>query len=215
MRTVSDLALANNGELDAVLRSGFPGENRTVEEQLTHLIATIGENMSVRRMASLSVNNGVVSSYIHTAAAPGLGRIGVILALESEGDTAALETLGKQLAMHVAAANPEAVTEDEVDADLVARERTVQVDKARESGRPEEIIEKMVEGRMRKFFEDVALLSQTYVIDGESKVAQVLEAQAKELGKPIKIVGFVRFELGDGIEKDEGDFAAEVASMAG
>jgi elongation factor Ts len=215
VRTVADLALAHDGSMEAVSGAAYPGEARTVAEQLTHMIATIGENMALRRMAALRVSQGVVASYVHTPAAPGVGKIGVIVALESAGDATRLEALGKQLAMHIAAAAPQAVSPEQLDADVVARERQVLVQQARESGRPEEIIQKMVEGRMRKFFEDVALLSQTWVIDGESKVEKVIAAAAKDAGADIKVTGFVRFVLGEGIEKESGDFAAEVASMAG
>lgn len=212
---VSGLALAHDGDRDAVLQAGYPGEDRTVDEQLTHLIATIGENMAFRRAGAVSVNKGVVSSYMHTATAPGLGKIGVVVGLESDADPAALDELGKQLAMHIAATNPQAVTQDEVDPELAAREKAVLVEQARESGRPEEIIEKMVEGRMRKFFEEVVLLSQTWVIDGDNKVEQVIDAKSKALGSPIAVTGFARFALGEGIEKQDDDFAAEVAAMAG
>ncbi len=215
VRGVAELALANGGNIDAVMKAGFPGESRTVEEQLTHLIATIGENMAVRRMASVTVGEGVVASYMHTAAADGLGKIGVIVGLESAGDAGALDALGKQIAMHIAAASPQAVTADELDQDVVERERAVLVEQAKESGRPDDIIQKMVDGRMRKFFEEVVLLSQTFVIDGERRIEKVLEDEAKNVGAPIKIAGFVRFALGEGIEKGEDDFAAEVAKMAG
>ncbi len=215
VKTVADLALANDGNQDAVIASGFPNESRTVAEQLTHMIATIGENMAVRRMAALKVNQGVVSSYIHNPAAPGLGKIGVIVALESAGDTAKLDAFGRQLAMHIAAAAPQSLSTDDLDADLVARERQILVQQARDSGRAEDIIQKMVDGRMRKFFEEVVLMSQTWVIDGESKIDKVVAGLAKDLGTDVKVTGFVRFVLGEGIEKNEGDFAAEVAKMAG
>ncbi len=215
VKTVADLALANEGNQDAVIASGFPNESRTVAEQLTHMIATIGENMSLRRMAALKVNQGVVSSYVHNPAAPGLGKIGVIVALESAGDTARLDAFGKQLAMHIAAAAPQSLSTDDLDPAIVERERQVLVQQARESGRAEDIIQKMVDGRMRKFFEEVVLLSQTWVIDGESKIDKVVAGLAKELGTDVKVTGFVRFVLGEGIEKNEGDFAAEVAKMAG
>ncbi len=215
VKTVADLALANDGNQDAVIASGFPNESRTVAEQLTHMIATIGENMAIRRMAALRVSQGVVASYVHNPAAPGLGKIGVIVALESAGDTGKLEAFGRQLAMHIAAAAPQSISTDDLDADLVARERQILVQQARDSGRAEDIIQKMVDGRMRKFFEEVVLLSQTWVIDGESKIDKVVAGLAKELGTDVKVTGFVRFVLGEGIEKNEGDFAAEVASMAG
>lgn len=215
VRTVADLALANDGDTDAVQNSGYPSENRTVSEQLTHLIATIGENMSLRRMASLSVPNGTVGSYVHNAAEPGLGKIGVLVAVESEADEVALQELGKQLAMHVAAANPQSVSRDDLDPAIVERERDILAQQARDSGRPEDIIEKMVEGRLRKFFEESVMLSQTWVIDGETTVEKVLDAKAKELGAPVKVTGFIRFSLGEGIEKRDEDFAAEVAAVAG
>lgn len=201
VRTVSDLALANDGDADAVQNSGYPGENRTVSEQLTHLIAIIGENMALRRMASLSVPKGTVGSYVHNAAEPGLGKIGVLVAVESEADEAALQDIGRQLAMHVAAANPQAVSREDLDPEIVQRERDILAQQARDSGRPEDIIEKMVEGRLRKFFEESVMLSQTWVIDGETSVEKVLEAKSKELGTPVKLTGFVRFGLGEGIEK--------------
>jgi elongation factor Ts len=215
VKTVADLALANEGNQDAVIASGFPNESRTVAEQLTHMIATIGENMSLRRVAALKVNQGVVSSYVHNPAAPGLGKIGVIVALESAGDTARLDAFGKQLAMHIAAAAPQSLSTDDLDPAVVERERQVLVQQARESGRAEDIIQKMVDGRMRKFYEEVVLLSQTWVIDGESKIDKVVAGLAKELGTDVQVTGFVRFVLGEGIEKNEGDFAAEVAKMAG
>lgn len=214
-RTVAELSLANVGDMEAVQNSGYPGEDRTVSEQLTHLIATIGENMSLRRMASLSVPKGIVGSYVHNVTSPGLGKIGVLVAVESEADEAALQELGKQLAMHVAAANPQSVSRDDLDPEIVEREREILAQQARESGRPEDIIEKMVEGRLRKFFEESVMLSQTWIHDGEMTVEKVLEAKAKELGSPIKIAGFVRFGLGEGIEKRDEDFAAEVAAVAG
>lgn len=215
VRTVADLGLANDGDLETIRSSGYPGENRTVDEQLTDLIATIGENMSLRRAISLSVSKGVVTNYIHNAVAPGLGKIGVLVALESEADEASLEELGRQLAMHIAAASPQSVSQDDLDPASVEREREFLTQQARDSGRPEEIIEKMVEGRLRKFFEEAVLLSQTWVHDGESKVEKVVEAKAKELGKPVTVSGFARFVLGEGIEKKEEDFAAEVAAVAG
>ena len=213
--TVAGLSRTAGGDRDVVMGTAYPGEDRTVEEQLTHLIATIGENMAFRRSAALSVSQGIVSHYIHTATAPGLGKIGVIVALESGADAAALEELGKQLAMHIASTNPQAVTQGDVDPDLVAREKAILVEQARDSGRPEEIIEKMVEGRMRKFYEEIVLLSQAWVFEDKKKVADIIDAKAAEVGTAIAVTGFVRFGLGEGIEKEEDDFAAEVAAMAG
>lgn len=209
---VVKVVLDKDGDQDAVLAADYPGTGRSVADQLTDNIATIGENMSFRRCTALKVSNGVVASYIHSALKPGMGKIGVLVALESEGDTAALEGLGKQIAMHVAAARPEFLDRDSVDASALERERAVLVEQARESGKPEEIIEKMVEGRIRKYYEEVCLLDQTFVIDGETKISKVVENAAKDAGAPVKLVGYARFELGEGIEKKEDDFAAEVAA---
>jgi elongation factor Ts len=176
-----------------------------VAEELTKLVATIGENLQLRRAATVSVENGVVGTYMHAATLPGLGRIGVLVGLSSTADATALEPLAKQLAMHIAAAVPQSVSVASLDPELVARERAVLAEQARESGRPENIIEKMVEGRLRKFYEDSVLLEQTWVHDGESRVAKVIEDAAKNLGAPIEIAGFVRFALGEGIEASESD----------
>lgn len=211
VRTIAELALANEGDMDAVMEAGYPETDRTVAEQLTNNIATIGENQSVRRMTCLSVNDGVVASYIHNAAAENVGKIGVLVALESAGDKAQLEALGKQIAMHVAAASPLGLTEDDIDAETVAREEAIFKDQALASGKPAEIVEKMMVGRMRKYFEQVVLLKQTFVIDGERSIEKVVADLAKELGTDVKLTGFVRFQLGEGIEKEETDFAAEVA----
>ena len=214
VKTTAKLALAIDGDIDALKAAAYPGEQRSVEEQLTHLIATIGENMSIRRIANISVGTGVLAPYIHNALADGIGKIGVIVGLESEGDAAQLGVLGKQLAMHVAAAKPQAVSRDELDQDAAERERAVLTEQAKESGRPAEIIEKMGDGRMRKFFEEVCLVDQTFVIDGESKVSDAVAAAGKEAGGDITVKGFEMFVLGDGIEKEEEDFAAEVAAVA-
>jgi elongation factor Ts len=208
---VSALAL-DAGDIDALKAATVPGSGRTVEDELTHQIATIGENMSLRRMARLEVPEGAVSAYVHNAVVDGLGKIGVIVALKSAGDAAKLEALGKQVAMHVAAARPEAVDVASVDSTAVDREREVLADQARASGKPEEIVQKMVEGRLRKYYEEVVLMEQTWVIDGESKVKAVIEAAGKDLGAPVEVAGFVRFTLGEGIEKQESDFASEVAA---
>ena len=205
---------AGAGDIDALKAVAYPGEGHTVEEQLTHMIATVGENMGLRRMEVLSVNSGVIASYMHNAISGGLGKIGVLVALQSDADADKLNGLGKQLAMHVAAAAPQSVSRDDLDQESVERERQVLSDQARESGKPEEIIEKMVEGRIRKFYEEVCLMDQTYVVDGESKISKVLEDAGKELGSPVTITGFARFALGDGIEKEE-DYAGEVAALAG
>jgi len=209
---VAQIALAQKGDLEAILTAGYPGAGHSVADELTQLIATIGENMGIRRAAHLSVGNGVVASYVHSALKPGLGKIGVLVALESDADSGTLEALGRQLAMHVAAARPEWTSIDEVSAESLERERKVLSEQAAASGKPPEIVEKMVEGRLRKYYEDVVLSEQTFVIDNETKVSKVIDNAAKEAGKPIKLAGFVRIELGEGIEKEEADFAAEVAA---
>jgi len=215
VKTAAKLALSVDGDVDGLKAAAYPGEDRTVEEQLTHLISTIGENMSIRRVANISVGTGVLAPYIHNALADGIGKIGVIVGLESEADAAQVGVIGKQLAMHVAAAKPQAVSRDDLDLEAAERERAVLTEQAKESGRPADIIEKMVDGRMRKFFEEVCLVDQTFVIDGETKVSDAVAAAGKEAGGDITVKGFEMFVLGDGIEKEEEDFAAEVAAVAG
>jgi elongation factor Ts len=214
VRTVSQLALTASGTVQGLLAANWPAGG-TVEEKLTSNIATIGENQSLRRSAVLQVTDGVVVSYVHNAAAPGLGKIGVLVALESGGEKAALEALGKQLAMHIAAANPLALRGDDLDAALIERERGIALEKAKESGKPDTIVEKMVEGAIAKFRKENALLSQLFVMDNKTKVEGVLAAEAKRLGAPIELTTYVRFQLGEGIEKKESDFAAEVAAASG
>ena len=214
VENVTSLALGGDGSLDGLKDSAYEGGAESVAETLTNMIATIGENMDLRRSASLKVANGVVSSYMHNALKPGLGKIGVLVALESNGDAGQLEALGKQLAMHVAAANPHVISRGDVDAGDLEREKTILAEQARETGKPDDIIEKMVEGRLRKYYEEVCLLEQTYVIDGETKVGKAIEAAGKEIGAPVELRGFVRFALGEGVEKKEEDFAAEVAAAA-
>jgi elongation factor Ts len=213
--TVGAIALDAAGDLEQIKSAPYPGTGRTVGEELTHMVATIGENMSLRRAAALTVSPGVVASYVHNALAPGLGKIGVLVALESAAAPDKLLALGRQLAMHVAAANPQATEIADVDPAAVDRERNILAEQARASGKPEEIIAKMVEGRLRKFYEDVVLLEQTYVIDGESKVRAAVQIAAKELGAPVRVAGFVRYALGEGIERNKSDFAAEVAAQLG
>jgi elongation factor Ts len=212
--TVADLALQTGGDLDAV-KTRTLASGRSVEDELTHLIATIGENMSLRRAAMVAVGHGVVATYMHAAQAPNLGRIGVLVGLEGADPSPALDSLGKQLAMHVAAANPQAIARADVNPKLLERERNILSEQALASGKPPQIVEKMVEGRLSKYFEDVCLLEQAFVIDPERKVGKVLEAAGTELGGPITVTGFVRFALGEGIEKKDEDFAAEVAKAAG
>jgi elongation factor Ts len=207
-------ALVGNGDPDTLLQAQYPDTGRTFAEEVTHMVATIGENMNLRRISRIEVGSGVVASYVHNALAPNLGKIGVLVGLESTGDRDRLLELGKQIAMHIAAARPEAVNIEDVDSTALDRERNVLADQARASGKPEEIIAKMVEGRLRKYYEEVVLLEQVYVIDGENKVRKVVETVAKEIGAPIKVVGFARYVLGEGIEKEQSDFAAEVAAQA-
>jgi len=213
--TLATLALAGSGDVEELKKAPWPGTGNDVATEITGLIATIGENMNLRRSARLSVGQGVVASYIHTAMGPTIGKIGVLVALESTGAADELLKFGKQLAMHVAAARPEAVTVAELDPVKVDRERAILAEKARTSGKPEAIIGKMVEGGLRKYHEEVVLLEQTFVIDGESKVAKAVEAAAKTVGAPVKVTGFVRFALGEGVEKEQADFAAEVAAVSG
>lgn len=213
VRQIATTALKTDGSVDAISAATIEGGSKPVSEALTDAIATIGENMTLRRAAKMEVGNGVVASYLHNSAGEGLGKIGVLVALESEGDKDTLAAIGKQVAMHVAATNPLAATQDEIPADVAAREKAIFVEQARESGKPENIIEKMVEGRMRKFYEENVLLSQTFVIDGENTVEQAIKNAEKDAGSPIKLKGFVRMVLGEGVEKEESDFAAEVASL--
>lgn len=208
----AELALEAKSDIAALANTAFEA-GKTVQEKLTHLIATIGENMSLRRTETLEVKNGVVVGYVHNAISPGLGKIGVLVALESTGDKAKLEALGKQIAMHVAATNPQFLDSGSVTAEAIEREKNVIRDTAKASGKPADIIEKMLEGRMRKFYEEICLLEQVFVIDGETKISKVLENAAKEVGAPITLVAYTRFQLGEGIEKEATDFAAEVASV--
>ena len=210
--TLAGLALAA-GDLDALTAADYPDTGRNVAEELTHKIATIGENMSLRRMAAVSVGSGAVVSYMHNATAAGLGRIGVLVALESGAGADVLEPLGKQIAMHIAATAPASLSVDDLDKDMVQRERDVLIEQAKASGKPQEIAEKMVEGRMKKYYKEVVLLEQVSVIDGETQISDVVAKAGKDAGAEIALAGFVRFNLGEGIEKEETDFAAEVAAQ--
>lgn len=210
---VAKVALGTDGSLEAVSAADLGG--KSVTDSITDAIATIGENMGLRRTAVLSVSEGVVASYVHGAVSDGLGKIGVLVALQSSGDKDKLAALGRQIAMHVAATSPLALSTDELDPAVVERERSVFAEQARESGKPENIIEKMVEGRLRKFYEEVTLVKQAFVINPDITVEQAVEALAKDLGTEVKLTGFVRFALGEGIEKEETDFAAEVAAASG
>jgi elongation factor Ts len=213
VKDATKLALKEGGDLEKLLAS--PMGSSSVQQTLTELVAKIGENMSVRRAAALSVDPGVVAAYVHNATSPELGKIGVLVGLKSTADKDKLSALAKQIAMHVAAASPLAISPEHLAPEVVERERNVQAEIARQSGRPENVIEKMMEGRMRKFYEETVLLQQTFVIDGETQIVKVLEKAAKDLGAPITVEGFVRFQVGEGIEKAEADFADEVAQMAG
>jgi elongation factor Ts len=211
---VSKIALASGDDVEALKSATFP-DGGTVEEKLTDNIATIGENQSLRRAATLEVSEGAVVSYVHNAAAPNMGKIGVLVALEGSAPAETLQALGKQIAMHIAAANPLALNADELDQDLLERERGIATEKANESGKPADIVAKMVEGSLNKFRKENALLSQLFVMDGKTPVGDVIAAAAKDAGAPIALKGFKRFQLGEGIEKKESDFAAEVAAAAG
>lgn len=211
---IAQAALGTDGSLAAVQAAGMP-DGSTVDEAIKTAIGTIGENMTLRRTAMIEAPSGTVASYVHSSVAPGLGKIGVIVGLRSSGDSAKLGGIGRQVAMHVAASSPLAVRVDELDPDVVARERAVYAEQARGSGKPEAIVEKMVEGRMRKFHEEVVLLSQAFVIDTEKTVAQALTDAEAEVGGAIEVTEFAVFRLGEGVEKEESDFASEVAAAAG
>src|SRR5206468_11216294 len=208
------LVLQHGTDIEALGAAQYP-EGGTIQEKLTDNIAKIGENQSLRRAVILEVNQGAVVSYVHNQVAPGLGKIGVLVALESAAPAETLTALGKQIAMHVAAANPLALDADSLDPALIERERSIATEKARESGKPQNIVEKMVEGGLAKFRKDNALLTQLFVMDNKTPVAEIVASVAKDAGAGIELKGFVRFQLGEGIERKESDFAAEVAAAAG
>ena len=210
---VAKIAVEHGADVEQLKGADY-GTGSSVEEAQVNLVATIGENLGLRRSARLSVANGAVAGYIHNQIADGMGKIGVLVALESDGDAEKLQEIGRQLAMHVAAAQPQFLDIDSVDASALDREREVLAEQARASGKPEEIVEKMVEGRLRKYYEEVVLTEQTFVIDGETKVGKFIEAAGKDLGSPVTLAGFERFTLGEGVEKREEDFADEVAKLA-
>lgn len=215
VRNTCALALDQDSDDVDVLKSAtYPGGG-TVEEKLTHNIATIGENQSIRRVRSISVSSGVVVPYVHNAAAPNMGGIGVLVALESEAPAEKLEGLGKQLAMHIAAAFPLALNADGLDPEMMERERAIAAEKAAESGKPAEIVAKMVDGAMAKFAKENALMSQLFVIDNKTPIAKIVEQAGKDVGATVTLKDYIRFQLGEGIEKEESDFAAEVAAAVG
>lgn len=206
---VAGLVLSVGDDVEKLRAATFPGTGHSVQDELTRLIATIGENMTIRRAKRLSVPSGAVATYVHSAVKPGLGKIGVVVALEAASELEALETLGRQIGMHVAAARPEALDVSAVDNSALERERAVLTEQAQASGKPPAVIEKMVEGRIRKYYEEVVLLEQVWVHDGESRVKSIVQKAGA------KLAGFARFQLGEGIEKESSDFAAEVAAAAG
>ncbi len=213
VRSVATAALGTDGKTASV-GAAHLGSGKSVQETVTDAVATIGENINLRRSARIEVPHGIVATYVHNAVSDGLGKIGVLVGLESAGDTAVLSSIGRQIAMHVAATNPLAARADEVPADIADRERAIFIEQSRESGKPEAIIEKMVEGRMRKFYEESVWLSQAFVINPDLTVEKALKEAEKSAGAPIKLTSFVRMALGEGIEKEDGpDFAAEVAAM--
>ncbi|MFO1080710.1 MAG: translation elongation factor Ts [Reyranellaceae bacterium] len=209
----ANIALDAGGDLTKIAAAPFPGSGRDVQGELTHLIATIGENMTLRRTASLAVSDGIVAAYTHNAVAPELGKIGVLVALESTGDKAKLAALARQLAMHVAATNPLSLTVADLDQAAIERERAVLAEKAGQSGKAADIVAKMVEGGLRKFHQEVVLLEQLFVMDNKTRVSKVVDDAGKQVGAPVRLAGFVRFALGEGIEKKSEDFAAEVAAQ--
>ena len=211
VRNVAKVALSTDGSIEAVGAAAYPQGSKNVSDTIKDAIGTIGENMSLRRSAKLP---GTVATYIHNQVADGLGKLGVLVGVETSGDAEAARAFARQVAMHVAATNPLALTAEEVDPSAVNREREIFSAQARESGKPENIIEKMVEGRLRKFYEEVVLLKQAFVLNPDLTVEQALKAAEADIGAPAKLTGFVRFALGEGIEKEESDFAAEVAAAA-
>lgn len=210
----AEAAASKEYTVETLAQAPFNGETASIGEEITRLIAVIGENMNLRRVQRLSVQNGIVATYVHNAITPGLGRIGVLVALESTGDAAKLHELGKKIAMHVAAAAPQSLDIASLDPASLDRERAVLVEQAKASGRPDDVIQKMVEGRVRKFYEEVVLLEQLFVMDGKTKIADVVAQFSKEIGAPVALTGFIRYNLGEGIEKEETDFAAEVQAQA-
>ncbi|MFC5386452.1 translation elongation factor Ts [Aquamicrobium segne] len=211
VRNIASVALAS-GDTEAVAVANYPGSDKSVTDTIKDAVGTIGENLGFRRSAKLTVSQGVVASYIHNAAADNLGKLGVLVAIETAGDADKAAAFARQVAMHVAATGPLALDVEALDPAAVERERNIFADQARQSGKPENIIEKMVEGRLRKFYEEVVLLKQAFVMNPDVTIEQALKEAEKDIGAPAKITAYVRFALGEGIEKEESDFAAEVAA---
>lgn len=212
-RNIVKIALNSNHDVEGLKNAKYSEGNQTIAEAITDHIAVIGENMNLRRVGYISVNNGAIASYVHNAISEGLGKIGVLVALESTGDKAKLLDLGKRIAMHVAAARPDSLDISSVNPDALEREKLIFAEQARNSGKPENIIEKMVEGRVKKYYQETVLLEQIFVMDNKTPISQVISDAAKEIGAPIVLKAFLRYELGEGIERTQTDFAAEVASM--
>jgi elongation factor Ts len=212
VRSVAQVALATDGSAEAVSAAAYPGTGKSVADTIKDAVGTIGENMSFRRAAKLAVSSGAVATYVHNAVSEGLGKMGVLVAIETTGNADTARAFARQVAMHVAATNPLSLTPEEIDAAVVEREKAIYSDQARQSGKPEAIIDKMVEGRMRKFYEEVVLLKQAFVLNPDVTVEKALKDAEADIGAPAKIVAFVRFALGEGIEKETSDFAAEVAA---
>jgi elongation factor Ts len=215
VKTVSDMVASSKDDLETLKAKDYPGTGRTVADELTNLVAVIGENMSFRRLARVSVSQGAVANYLHNTIGEGLGRVGVLVGLESAASQDVLLALGKQIAMHIAAAHPLCLQIEDMDQEVLGRERAIIEEQAKQSGKPADVIEKLVAGRLRKFYEESVLLEQVFLIDdSKRKISQVVEDKAKEIGTDIKLVGFAHFKLGDGVEKQETDFAAEVAELS-
>ena len=212
-RQIAQIALKIDGGVEAV-SAATTADGKTVSDMITNLIATVGENMLLRRTARFSVGHGAIAAYIHNATAPELGRIGVLVAMEGAGDQGKLQELGRKIAMHVAATQPLSLSTDDLDPVAVEHERSIFAEQAAQSGKPPQVIEKMVEGRLRKFYEEVVLLKQAFVMNPDQTIEQLVADQAKTLGSPVAVKGFVRFALGEGVEKKTDDFAAEVAALS-
>jgi len=215
VRTCSELAIDNNNDVNFLKQLAYPNSGRTVEEELTNNIATIGENMNIRRIETLKISNGVVISYVHNSVKEGLGRLGVLVSIKTDVKSDKLLAVGKQIAMHIAATSPQSLNIEDLDEEIVEREKQILIDQALASGKPKDIAEKMVIGRMQKFYQDVVLNEQTFVIDGETKIKDVIIKLGKDINSKVELTAFKRLTLGEGIEVADIDFAAEVAATAG